>query len=354
MALGEWLRQVMVETSALKQRASSVARLMASRQLVALRIESATHTLLLVERDSLRPDFMFLAGPKPRITELFRGNAVDLVLERARLKLEADRAEVVAAPWKFFAVTEDTLRWNPFLDASLAVAASVEEQIAQVPSLAHRRRLQSAGKLKLRITRARREFDRFYAELYDGEDAKKALAEEFRDGGALALVQGRGARLLAGALLLTRRRGTLTFQGAGGGASPELTAALELLAFRHAQDLGFAVMDFGFVPSVLTNPLFIQRRQLGCTFVPMPSSPTLMLSVRRGLRPRLFARSPLLTGEAGAFVIRAGSKMRAPAMREFDVPGCQRVVLSAETPTSRAAFERALSEEVPRLQLAFD
>jgi hypothetical protein len=75
-----------------------------------------------LSRDSLRADFLFLAGPRPKATELFRGNAVDLVLERKKLLAIAADSDVVAAPWKFLGDPPGALRWFPFLDASLAVA----------------------------------------------------------------------------------------------------------------------------------------------------------------------------------------------------------------------------------------
>ena len=371
----------MVETSALKHRASSVARLMASRQLVALRIQSATHTVLLVERASLRPDFLFLAGARPKVTELFRGNAVDLVLERKRLNLEAQRADVVAAPWKFFEERPDTLRWYPFLDAGLPVAANVDEQIARVPFEPHQTKLRAVAHdpaVKLRLSRAPKDFERFYEELYvpyqarlgSTVDEKHTLEEGFREGGSIALVEGRGSRLLAGALLTTRRRGTLTYHRSGFADAATLTATqlshrsagLELLAFRHAQKLGFGMLDFGFAPSLLTHPLFVQKRRLGCTFTPTLSSPALMLHVKQALRPSLFARVPLLTGEPGAFVVQAGlsrvGKFSARKMgsvaKEFDVDGCQRILLSTDAPKELAArveCQRVLLETVPRLKV---
>jgi len=374
LALGEWLRQVMVETSALKHRASSVARLMSSRQLVALRVDSATHSLLFVERDSLRSDFLFLAGARPRVTELFRGNAVDLVLERSRLRAEAERADVVAAPWKFFDERPDTLRWYPFLDAGLAVASSVEEQIARVPLKAHQRQLSGAAEdpaIALRVSRTHKDFDRFCAEVCTPHpEEKQGLKDAFGEGGALALVEGRGRRLLAGALLVTRRRGTLSLHRSGLAAPASLTAAqkahrsaaLELVVFRHAQQAGFAILDLGFTPSVLTHPLFVQKRRLGCTFSPTPSSPALMLQVKPALRPALFARAPLLTGEAGAFVVQAGLSRAARVseralstrVKEFDVSGCSQISLHTdgrgELP-ARVLCERVLREQLPRLRV---
>ncbi len=371
----------MVETSALKHRASNVARLMATRQLVALRLESKTHTLLLVERDSLRSHFLFLAGPRPKVTELFRGNAVDLVLERTRLRAEASKADIVAAPWKFFEERADTLRWYPFLDAQLAVAATLDDQIRGVPLKAHQKRLRAVGAdpaITLRLSHAPRDFERFYKELYVPHqqrigatpDEKPLLEESFRDGGALGIVEGRGRKLLAAVLLLIRRRGTLTFHRTGFAATTPAqlayrSTALELLAFRHAQQLGFALLDFGFAPSVLTHPLFLQKRRLGCTFSPTPSSPALMLSVKRALRPSLFSRFPLLTGEPGAFVVQAGLSRSEKVsgrtlnawVRAFDVVACDRVRLSTDaTPelSGRVLCERALREAVPRLDVEVD
>ncbi len=373
----------MVETSALKHRASSVARLMASRQLVALRLESAGHSVLFVERDSLRADFMFLAGSRPRVTELFRGSAVDLVLERSRLKAEAARADVVAAPWNFFAPQPDTLRWYPFLDAGLAVAPSLEDQLARVPSLAHRKKLRAVlgdPAVRLRVSHARKDFERFYRELYVPFARRSSKAAEvdgpvplraaFTEGGALALVTSRAGRLLAGALLVTRRRGTLGWHRSGFADAASLTpaqlaqrsAALEVAVFTHAQQLGFALLDFGFAPSLLTHPLFAGRRRLGCTFSPTPSSPALMLTVKPAVRPALFARAPLLTGEAGALVVQAGCaagrRLSDRSLRAevtgFDVAGCERVHLTTDVPRGahgRALWDRVLAREVPGLRV---
>jgi len=325
VALGEWLRQVMVETSALKHRASSVAQLMAGRKLVALRLQGP-QSVLLIERESLQQDLQFLAGPRPKVTQLFCGNAVDLVLERSKLKQEAEQADVVVAPWKFFQVQDDTLRWSPFVDARLKVAADVDTQIAAVPSLTHQRRLREAARLKRRVSHTRKDFERFVTQLHDGTESRAALLEGFRDGGAVALVEGARTKLLAGALLLTRRRSTLTFAAAQA-PTPELYAGLELLAFQHAQALGFALLDFGFSSSVLTEPTFMLRRELGCEITPTPSSPALMLTVKKAARPAFFARVPLLTGEPGAYVAqvgfsrarRAGAKTVQNLVRELGV-----------------------------------
>lgn len=366
MALGEWLRQVMVETSALKHRAESVARLMASRQLVALRLQSKSHTVLLIERDSLRADFLFLAGPRPKVTELFRGNAVDLVLERRTLLEEAARADVVAAPWKFLGDPPGALQWYPFLDAGLAVAPSLEEQLAQLPHRAKLAQVAEDPAVLLRVSRARKDYARFWDELeVDGPPEEQAeLESAFRDGGAVAFVSARGGkRLLAGALLLVRHRGALSWHRSGFADAKALTAtqrahrtaALELLVLRHAQALGVALLDLGITPSLVCHPTFVQRRRLGCTFTPTPSSPALMLTVTPALRPTLFGRAPLLTGEPGAFAIQlgaVGAKERAlrAMVREFHVAGCTRVVLAGE-PARCAQAERVLRAEVPELAI---
>lgn len=364
MALGEWLRQVMVETSALKHRAESVARLMASRQLLALETHGTSHGTLLIERESLRDAFLFLAGPKPRATELFRGNAVDLVLERKKLLDVAARVDVVAAPWKFLGEPPDAIRWFPFLDAALPLAGSLDEQLAVVP---HRKRLLEVADdpaVVLRVSRARKDYQRFWDELdVDGPDGERQTLEAgFRDGGAIALVLGRGGkRLLAGALLLIRKRGALTWHRSGYADGAALTAtqhahrtaALERAVLDHARAAGVAQLDFAITPSQVTHPAFVQRRRLGCTFSPTPSSPALMLTVRPALRASLFAKFPLLTGEPGDFAVQFGcwgtkdKALRAVA-KALDVPGCDRVVLSAGG-EDRARAERVLREEVPRL-----
>ena len=94
---------------------------------------------------------------------------------------------------------------------------------------------------------------------------------------------------------------------------------------------------------------------MGCTFSPTPSSPALMLTVRPALRPTLFGKFPLLTGEPGDFAVQfgcGGTKEKAlrAAVKALDVPGCDRVVLSA-VGEDRARAERAIAEEVPRLEV---
>lgn len=351
----------MVETSALKHRAESVARLMASRQLVALESHGAEHAMLMVERDSLRDAVLFLAGPRPRVTEPFRGNAVDLVLVRKKLQDAAARVDVVAAPWKFLGDPPDAIRWFPFLDAALPLAGSLDAQLAGVP---HRARLLSVGDdpaVVLRVSRARKDYQRFWAELdVDGPDDGREAG--FRDGGAIALVLARGGkRLLAGALLLIRRRGAVTWHRSGYADAHALTAtqhahraaALERAVLDHAIALGVAQLDFAITPSQVTHPAFLQRKRLGCTFSPTPSSPALMLTVKPALRAALFGKFPLLTGEPGDFAIQfgcAGTKDKAlrAAVKALDVPGCDRVVLSADG-ADRARAERVIAEEVPRL-----
>jgi hypothetical protein len=367
----------MVGTAALRHRAAGVARLVASRELVALRLESGSHSVLWVERDSLRKDLLFLAGKSPRVTELFRGNAVDLVLARARLKEEAARADVVVAPWKFLEQRPEALKWHLFLDALLEVAPSLEAQLQRVAFEPARRRLESAlenKSLEVRISRAQADVGQFYSQLYlpftrhqqgneSGLDSKKDLEQDFREGGAIALVSHRG-KLVAGALLLTRRGGRVSYHRhglaqAGTLSAAELaerTAALEAAVFRGAHELGAQFIDFGFVPSLMSDPRFVHRRLLGCTFASTPSHPALMLELNPRVRPELFARAPLLTGEAGALVAQTGLVESNPpserAMRKtaenLRINGLEKVTLSTDAlPNAplRVLYERVLREE---------
>jgi hypothetical protein len=315
----------MVGTNALRQRAANVAMLVASRELVALRLDSKTHSALVIERNLLRNDFHFLGGRAPKVKQLFRGNSVELLLERGRLAAEAKRVEVVVAPWKFFDEGPATMKWHRFFSAQLTVAATLKEQLAQVRHDGQRRDLEAAAddpSLAFPAARTRKDFNRFYAQLYAPftrqtlgapVEPREEVARDFNDGGALVLATRKG-KLIAGALLITQRRNGLLFQKAGFAQTGSLTprqlaariAALDIAVFRYAQEHRFAWIDFGETSSVLSDPDFSNRRQLGCNLVPMPSSPALMLEVAPKIRPTLFGATPLLTGEPGGFVARCG------------------------------------------------
>ena len=86
------------------------------------------------------------------------------------------------------------------------------------------------------------------------------------------------------------------------------------------------------------------------------------MHVKQALRPSLFARAPLLTGEPGAFVVQAGlsrvgkfsARTLGSVAKEFDVDGCQRISLSTDAAkdlAARVACERVLLETVPRLKV---
>ena len=372
----------MVGTSALRQRAGDVAVLVASRELVALRLESATHSALVIERNWLRNDFLFLGGREPRVKELFRGNAVELLLQRGRLRAEADRAQVVAAPWKFFDARPKALKWQRFLSAQLAIAPTFEEQLEQVRSRSQRSDLAAAAgddTLKFPVSHSRADFDRFYSQLYApftrqrlGAGAvlepKDELARDFADGGAVVFVTRKG-RLVAGALLLNQRRNGLVFHRSGFARATGISrrqlasrvAALDVAVFRHAQAEKFAWIDFGETSSVLTDPQFVDRRHLGCTFVATPSSPALMLEVAPRVRPTLFAATPLLTGDPGALVAQFGfgkegkpSAGLAKIAAEFSGAGIEKISISTDAPRDlpgRIRQEKALRKAAAGIEL---
>ena len=365
----------MVGTSALRQRAANVAMLVASRELVALRLESGSRSALVIERNWLRNDFLFLGGRSPKVKELFRGNAVELLLQRNRLKAEAARADVVAAPWKFFDGGPGTLKWHRFLSAQLQISLTLEEQLERIRSTTQRSDFWAAANdptLGFPVSRARADFDRFYSQLYApytrrhlGPGAilepREDLARDFEDGGTLVFVT-RKSRLLAGALLLTQRRNGLIFHRTGfaqtGSLKPRQLAArataLDFAVFRYAQDQRFGWIDFGDTSSVLTDPEFVQRRLLDCTFVPTPSSPALMLEVAPKVRPSFFAAAPMLIGDPGTFVAQTGfsrSKKTDPrALKkiaaELAGAGIEKIAICTDAP--RDAPGRMLHERLLR------
>lgn len=376
----------MVGTSSLRQRAEGVAALVASRELVALRLESATRSALVIERNWLRDDFLFLGGRNPRVRELFRGNAVELLLQRGTLKAEAARADVVAAPWKYFESGPHTLKWHRMLSAQLEVAPTLAEQLGRVRSNSRRRDLDAAAadrSLGIELSHSPRDFDRFYAQLYapfmrrhlgpnSVIESRDELGRDFDDGGVLVLATRKG-KLISGALLLTHRRQGLLLHRTGfsqtAGLKPrELAgrvAALELAVIRYAQEEKFGWIDFGDTSSVLTDPQFIDRRLLGCRFVPTAGSPPLMLDIGLSLRPAFFAASPLVTGDPGAFVAQTGFPRTAKAApvaarklaAEFSGAGIERFALSTDAPRSspaRVSQEKALRLGAGPLEVQID
>jgi len=326
------------------------------------------------------PEFAFLVSPRgPAIDQqlLFRGSLASYLLSARRLEDHSDPADVVVRQaglgWR---PAPDEFAYVPFLDGRLRLASTLADQIGQVRSKTHRRRLRAvlrSGEYQWTVGRDAADFELFYDRLYapyvlgrfgarvhlDGRDE---LARLHAKAGRTLLVR-KGADPVCGALLLQPRRGgVLVYHRSGflgGDRWPATllagrTAALELAVLDYGVRAGFRLLDLGFTRALLNDGLFVHKRRLGCFFVAASYSPTFFVRVRPEARPRVFAALPLLGMEEGGFVAHLGYERTAPpcpsrrwrrVVKNYSLPGLRRVILHTDAPAEDAGlafFESAL------------
>jgi hypothetical protein len=262
---------------------------------------------------------------------------------------------------------------RPFLDATLKLAPTLEEQISRVRSKAHRRRLRAqrrTRKYAARISRDIRDFDLFYDSMYApyvrakfGErsrvESREELGRLFRAGHLLLVSEG--AEPVCGTLLFPRAS-TLYYHrnGFAGGADwparllAERTAALELSLFEHAIDSRFRNLELGFTRAVLSDGLYVHKRRLGCSFSVASYSPAFLVKIRPSVASRFLAAFPLLAATRRGFAAHLGhapGEAPQPARRwkrvvkNYAFPGLAEAVLHTDAgpiDPGRVEYEAAL------------
>lgn len=317
-------------------------------------------------------------GVRAREEVLFRGSIAGYFLSVRRLRESERDADLTVRQFGLGRRAADELVHLPFLDARLALASCLDDQIEQVRSKAHRRRLRWVARsreYRWTVSRSQADlalfYDRMYAPYVAGKfgsrarlDARGAMKELHARAGSILVVYHRDDPV-CGALLVPRRSdGVLLYHRngfVGGERWPAAllatrTAALELAVFEHASREGYRLLDLGYTRAVLSDGLFVHKRRLGCTFAPASYSPTFFVRVRSPWRPRFFASVPILTVERDGFVAQLGYDARtAPlpprrwrnAVKGCVFPGLARAVLHTDAPpcdAGRASFELALRQ----------
>lgn len=368
--------------SQVRHRLIDARQLLLERELLALRYDGTLAgegqhplSLLIAERGSLMRDLSFFVGDSrtrvpPMPLELFKGSAVEYRWTQPRIASEARHADVVLEQ-RYLATDQgvDSYSLWPFLDGHLPVTATLEQQIRNVRSKAHRRRLRAVTKKKrtrFRISNDESEFNHFYDALYvkfvrqrfgyrAHIDPVEFLYAAFRKNGYLLVVEEDG-RTVSAALCLDRPMGVLAYYRNGFADADSLTpleltrrtAALEVALFQCARERRSNLIDFGYTPAVLNHGLFIHKRRMGCSFVPTPSCPGLKLRVRPALRPLVFGRFPLLTGRPGEYVAQIGyhpdhapaERVLAQEVKNLSVQGLRAVVLHTHAKADHAGRQR--------------
>ncbi|HEY5377644.1 MAG TPA: hypothetical protein VIK01_28385 [Polyangiaceae bacterium] len=360
-----------------------------SRELVALRYEgtlcgsgAVPISVLFVESEQFASEFVHYLGsdrvhPVAPVETLFRGSLLASHCARARLKREAERADIVIRHWLLGpSRREGEVSHYPMLEGTLPVQADIEAQIGYVHSAAHRRRLRSAlmgDSYGSTVSADERAFAEFYDTMYEpyvrgrfGDDAsvksRAPLLELFRQQGRIIQVT-RAGKPIASAFLVPLQAGVLSYDsnGFGGDAlSPDTlaqyTAALELAVLRHAIEFGFRAIAFGYARARFADGLFTHKRRMGCSFAPADYSPLVRINIKPSKRPAVFQAFPLLATENGEFVTHLGLDVAEPErtvrqwrtqLKTYVLPGVRRIVLhtnAAPTHPARIAYETALRE----------
>lgn len=295
-------------------------------------------------------------GEAPAADELYRGGPMGLFLSARRLQRSGE-ADIVArelGPMSRAGAGE--LLHFPYLEGTLELAGSVEEQIERVRSKAHRRRLRRCLRqrsLRWTVSGDQESLTRFYRTLYEpfgrarfgpqwAMDSLEFMAALFRDRNGRVLLVARDGETVCGAMLYDESPGVLAYHRNGfsgrfqvdSPAYAELTAGLEISLLQYAFDSGAARINLGFTRALLCDGLFTHKRRLGCSFSILPGSPAFSMRFRRQLRAAILSRFPLLSATEGRFVAQLGySRNQAPrtrrqwrsALRGYVFPGLSSV-----------------------------
>ena len=373
----------------LRRQLRDAASTLAERRIVALYYrgnldgaEGQPLSLLYIGQEAHAPAFeIYLGGDGTRAPpvpeERFRGTLLDYLGPRGRAEADLDADVVVRQMFLPAGAHPGELLHLPFIDGLLPVAGSVEAQIQNVRSKAHRRRLRKvlrSASHPWRITKSPSDFELFYSTMYESYvrqkfglrahlDSRETLGELLRHNGRILLVRHLD-KPVCGSLLFESSSRTLFYHRNGfvdGISLPPLllaqrTAALELALMQHASESGARLIHLGFTRAILSSGLFTHKRRLGCSFIASSYSPVFRLGVREARRPAVFARFPLLSGPQGAFVANLGYTQGGPTrtvrrwrgvVKNYVFPGLNRVVLHTDTTPldpGRIAYETALRQ----------
>jgi hypothetical protein len=277
-------------------------------------------SLLYVGREPFAREFekYFRVGPE-RSSLIFRGGLAQFVLQKPKIEREAGDVDVIACeafPGGF--VHEDDIEHYPMLEGHLHVEPAIHEQIRHVRSRAERKLMRGIlqeGMFRSWVESTPEAFLRFHSTLYAPYvrarfgawgriDYSEHMRRRYARSGRILFVarQDRPDAPVAGTLLLDGPDGTLGYQYNGfvPGAEldahrmAELTASLELAVIEYAIARRFTRIAFGYTRAILNDGLFMHKRRIGCTFVPLAGSPLFRLSVRGGRRASIFSRIPIL------------------------------------------------------------
>jgi hypothetical protein len=320
----------------------------------------------------------------PPSSELFRGTLASYPMWRAATELAGASFDVaVCEDVPLLPGRPDDVLHYPFLDAHLVVRASLDEQIRRVRSRSYRKLLRAMRKRAGRRWTARRDrealalfWSRFHEPYVRSRFGKRAvidseasLAQLFDRCGTVLLLEMDGAPVAATVVLRDFVvPGELTYHRNGFlASSPDLltehTAALELSLFEYALECGSRTIDLGFTRGIVNDGRFVHKRRLGCTFHPTAGSARYRIACTERLRPPFFSRFSILAGAPDAFELHLGyegghdggdvQKWRGQ-LKNYMLPGLQKVRLHLAAAARGGGFERALREVVGDREVVVD
>jgi hypothetical protein len=216
----------------------------------------------------------------------------------------------------------DTVFLAPHINAVLPVQPTIEEQLAQVRSKGHRRKLQSALKRNFswRATRSMADFNLFYDVMYAPfvherfrygafQVPKAEMAEMYRRRGLLLFVEENDVPI-SGAFLYTSRRapGRMFYWKYGLAHSKELTpnvfgernAMTEAMVLQYAVVEKYTEIDFGLTHALPLDGIFMHKKRVGNDFIKTPNAPQFRILVNPASKGRFLSRFPMVLLIGGA------------------------------------------------------
>jgi hypothetical protein len=241
---------------------------------------------------------------------------VSFLRQRSEAQVCPDDADILLVDAKWEQTPQDAVYLAPHINAVLPVMPTIEEQIAQVRSKGHRRKLQSALKhgFSWRATRSMADFNLFYDVMYAPfvherfrygafQVPKPEMAEMYRRRGLLLFVEENDTPISGAFLYFSRRApGRVFYWKYGLAHSKELSpnvfgernAMTEAMVLQYAVSEKYSEIDFGLTHALPLDGIFMHKKRVGNDFIQTPNAPQFRMLINPKSQTRVLSRFPMV------------------------------------------------------------